>query len=602
MWRRSNTTLLAIVLAAVSRPPQEPSSPRGSTLAEATGVALFNLSRWQTATLLTAASAALISTGARAQSAEVEGTVISLDDGDLVLDLGSLRGASDGDVVELWRPLKLRHPVTNQTLVDRFQIGSVKLTQVRRTLSLGSVEGTPARPPARGDVVILRRAGTPRGSSASPRSSAPAATPSASGSTPPPSLDPETGALLELIASLRGVDPEMRARRYETFAGLFPKGRYAATLREEAFALRAAASSAPEAPKKGRPGPVEVVGFQAPEQALAGKPLRVALEIIGDVAGAVLHVKSSDDVTYTSLPMKKVGRGYFAATIPGEQIKGPSLVYFIEGITHEGQPTPVAGTADAPRSSAVVEPLRASPIGQGDVTASLWVDYANYNLGKTNDYIVQTEGFFSVRRGDEGVRALRSGFGVYRGVGGTLRELDEQNLEGRNVGLTYGYLETELAPVPNFSLLFRGVIGLRDDGIGSGGHFYARIGNDRRTNLLLGGEFLGGIGLRGITQLEWKTIPRVPIVLRTEVTNQPAGVAAARTPAPSPTPTTPPSPSTTPPAPAVASGEGEVGARAIVQVGYELLPSFVLSVRASYQGRTIKHAGPGVGAAVTYQW
>jgi hypothetical protein len=37
-------------------------------------------------------------------------------------------------------------------------------------------------------------------------------------------------------------------------------------------------------------------------------------------------------------------------------------------------------------------------------------------------------------------------------------------------------------------------------------------------------------------------------------------------------------------------------------VGYRILPSLVLAGRASYQGRTIVHAGPGAGAAVTYEW
>jgi hypothetical protein len=61
-------------------------------------------------------------------------------------------------------------------------------------------------------------------------------------------------------------------------------------------------------------------------------------------------------------------------------------------------------------------------------------------------------------------------------------------------------------------------------------------------------------------------------VLRTEVTNEPGG-----------------------------SG-GDVGARAIAQVGYEFLPAFVVAGRLSYQGRTINHAGPGAGLATSYQW
>ena len=119
-----------------------------------------------------------------------------------------------------------------------------------------------------------------------------------------------------------------------------------------------------------------------------------------------------------------------------------------------------------------------------------------------------------------------------------------------------------------------------------------RIGNDRSTNLLLGGEFLGGVGLRGFTQLELNTFPRVPIVLRSEVTNQPAGVSDS----------TPRSADDARDATDASQGQGDLGARGIVQVGYRIVPAFTLSVRGSYQGRTIKHAGPGVGAGLSYQW
>ena len=47
---------------------------------------------------------------------------------------------------------------------------------------------------------------------------------------------------------------------------------------------------------------------------------------------------------------------------------------------------------------------------------------------------------------------------------------------------------------------------------------------------------------------------------------------------------------------------GEVGARAIFQVGYRVTPGLIVAARGSYQGRTINHAGPGFGGAVTYTW
>jgi hypothetical protein len=150
--------------------------------------------------------------------------------------------------------------------------------------------------------------------------------------------------------------------------------------------------------------------------------------------------------------------------------------------------------------------------------------------------------------------------------------------------LTYGWLEAEWAPWSSASFIGRVVIGVGRGGLNGGGQGFVRIGHDRRTNLLLGGEILGGVGVRGVAELNWNTLPRVPITLRTEVTNQPAGLAPR-----SDTDTE-------------SQGATEIGARAIVQVGYRITPSFVLYGRGSYQGRTIHHAGPGLGAGATFEW
>jgi hypothetical protein len=248
------------------------------------------------------------------------------------------------------------------------------------------------------------------------------------------------------------------------------------------------------------------------------------------------------------------------------------------------------GTAESPLTIEVHDAPRARPPASPAASVALFTDYANYNRMRANDYAWQSEGYFGLRYNDVGVRAVRSGFGVYRGVGGSIRELDELGLEGRKVGLTYGYLEGEFGASNFVGLIGRVVLGLTDDGVNGGGQFFLRLGNDRLTNILLGGEILGGIGLKGIAELQWNTIPRVPIVLRTEVTNQPAG--------------SPPKGSTDAGSTSSSSSltNGDIGARAMVQIGYRIVPSFTFALRGSYEGRTIQHAGPGAGAGVSYTW
>jgi len=279
--------------------------------------------------------------------------------------------------------------------------------------------------------------------------------------------------------------------------------------------------------------------------------------------------------------MAKVGTEYWAAVVPAEKVHSPGLDFFIEAVSPDGT-HPVVGDPTAPQHAEVEDVLPQPPrkvLGQ----AQVWTDYASFNAKNNNDYLWQTEGFMGARIDDVGIRAVRMGGGVYRGLGGSLRELDELRLAPRSVGLTYGYLETEFGFSRNASLGVRGVVGLQEGGVTGGALSFVRIGSDLGTNLWFGGEVLGGIGLRGITQFEWNSFPRWPIVLRTEVTNQPAGVAA-------------------PQGTTQASEAGDVGVRAIAQVGYRVLPHLVVSVRGSYQGRTINHAGPGAGGAVAYAW
>jgi hypothetical protein len=112
-----------------------------------------------------------------------------------------------------------------------------------------------------------------------------------------------------------------------------------------------------------------------------------------------------------------------------------------------------------------------------------------------------------------------------------------------------------------------------------------RIGSDLDTNLMIGGEVLGGIGLRGISQMAFFPQSRFPQLVRIEVTNQPAGsVDAAFV------------------TPGESTNRSDIAGRIIYQPGFRILPPLVVFARLSYQGRTIVHAGPGIGGGATFEW
>jgi hypothetical protein len=504
-----------------------------------------------------------------------EGTVVAVDGSDYVLDIGATRGVHEGDAIELWRPVHLKHPVTGQALVDRFKIGSMRLVQVQSALSLARIEGEPRKAPQAGDIVVFVDRTPPPPSTLPPPAAAAPEAKKKSAESPPPlppdatrgaivvPQDPDGRALADLFVALEGSDPASRVKAYQSFVAAHPKSRYAKVLREEIAALRAE--------HRVEATPYEL--SQTPlERARPGVAQRYALELDPRFTGAVLHVRRRGSPAYRSLAMASAGPRYWTAVLPGDAITEPGLEYFVEGVPNDGHAIAVVGSAQEPRD-VDVDPLPITGKQPGTLAqVFLQSEYASFNSKKANDYVFQTEGAVGWRLSDVGVRAVRSGFGVLRGKGGTLHDLDELGKDPTDIGLTYGWVELEVAPSSRYALIGRPILGLKQGGLAGGAQGFVRIGNDLKTNLTVVGEILGDVGLRGIVQLDWRTVPRVPILLRTEVTNQPAGVGS------------------------------DIGARAIGQVGYELAREFVVAVRGSYQGRTIDHAGPGAGLAVSYQW
>ncbi len=527
---------------------------------------------------------------AAAQSATAEGHVLGLEGEDILIDYGRPSGARDGAIVELWRPVSVKHPVTGEMLSDRFLIGRLRLRQARDQLSLARAEGRLARQAQPGDVIVWTPAAAavrPSATSAKPLATTTEQSGTHAPSVAPPSaaaVDADTAEVTQLFDALRGTDPTTRILAYEARVRAHPNGRYARVLWEEAQLLRRLLKAEQARQKKEQAAP-KTRSFRAPAETLEHTPLTLGIEL-DDASGAVVHYRANNDVNYRTQPMRQSGPGYFVAALDAAEVKAPVLEYFIEATTPTGSVTAAVGSAESPRVVRVVALPITGKTNDFAALAAISTDYADWNNLKGNDRVWQSEGLVGLRLRDVGMRAVHTGFGVYRGVGGSLQELDDLGLPGRSVGLTYGYLEGEFGASHFVGLLARAVVGLEDDGISGGAQFHVRLGNDRETNLLIGGEVLGSIGVRGITQLELQTFERVPIMLRTEVTNQPAGSGVSSDPTLEPQ----------------ATGQAEVGARIIGQVGYRVSEGLTLAARASYQGRTIHHAGPGFGGAVSYQW
>jgi hypothetical protein len=154
-----------------------------------------------------------------------------------------------------------------------------------------------------------------------------------------------------------------------------------------------------------------------------------------------------------------------------------------------------------------------------------------------------------------------------------------QRLEPQPAGFSYGFFETELELHRLFGLAARGTIGLgrpddpasQRNGLTGGFQLRARIGEADGTHLKLAGEVMPEIGQRAYLGLAWEAIRDVPMASEIVVTDQPVN-------------------------------SDELAVRLIHEIGYRFTDRIAIALRPSYQLRTIRHAGPGIGMAATFDW
>src|SRR5207249_3120718 len=85
--------------------------------------------------------------------------------------------------------------------------------------------------------------------------------------------------------------------------------------------------------------------------------------------------------------------------------------------------------------------------GPGHSAVHGFFEFVDFNRFRGNDYYLLTESDFMYRLGGI-LYALRTGFGVLYGRGGSVDDLDRSNdpekQKGHEVGFNYGYFEGEL--------------------------------------------------------------------------------------------------------------------------------------------------------------
>jgi hypothetical protein len=568
---------------------------------------------WLACALLPCAFASAVGAqgaASNASTAAVRATIVRIDGDDYVVDAGH-GTVAPGDELQVYRSLEVRHPITRKTLRDRFTIATVRVEQVGATLSIARLVGTPRHAIATGDAAESPYA-APAGEIAGPAETAAGvatATPAASGVTAarntsaaqasraaPASRvasvagDAENAALGRVWRATLEQAPAARAQLYSQHLRAFPRSphrelllREIAYLRDYAASLETLAKRAQSVERSLPPELARSVQLRVPDSAAPGKPLPLAasVQLQAPVRNLLLHVRPAGESGFRSLPMPLDENRHARTTVPAELVRAPGLELFVEAVGRDGNVVPAVGTVSEPRSVRVREPdpekrdRDALPGSRVRFSSEL----ASFDGTSGRDYYLVSEGDFLLRLRRGHLYGVRMGYGHYRGEGGTLKALDEDRLEPATAGFTYGFLESEIAVTDLVGLALRGTLGLgrpesvdeQQDAVTGGFQLRVRLGAPEGTRLVVAGELLPEIGQRAFLALYWDVIERLPMAAEVQVTDQPVN-------------------------------SDELGVRLIYELGWRITPQLVVALRPSYQLRTIKHAGPGIGLAAAFDW
>jgi hypothetical protein len=554
-----------------------------------------------------------LASAAGAQSAEAlaapgaRATIVRIDGDDYVIDAGN-GVVQPGDELQVYRSLEVRHPITRKTLRDRFTIATVRVEQVGATLSIARVIGTPRHAIATGDAAesphvappahvgglrttAAASAGTPLGSTGTAAGSAPAASaPASANAAAPVAGDSENAALGRVWRATLEQAPEVRARLYAEHLRAFPRSPHRELLLREIAYLGDYAASlkllAKRAQSVERSLPRELassVQLRVPDSAAPGKPLPLAaaIRLQAPVRNLLLHVRPMGESGFRTVPMALDENRHARATVPAALVRAPGLELFVEAVGHDGKVVPAVGNVSAPRKVRVREPEpdEQDPDTLPGSSVRFSSELASFDGTSGRDYYLVSEGDFLLRLRRGHLYSVRMGYGHYRGEGGTLKALDEDRLEPATAGFTYGFLESEISVTELVGLALRGTLGLgrpesvdeQGGSVTGGFQLRVRLGAPEATRLVIAGELLPEIGQRAFLALYWDVIERLPMAAEVQVTDQPVD-------------------------------SNELGVRLIYELGWRITPQLMVALRPSYQLRTIKHAGPGIGLAAAFDW
>jgi hypothetical protein len=558
--------------------------------------------------------------------------VLRIDGVDVWVDLGTADGVTTGSVLTLYDVVVATHPISKKQVRDAFPVGTLRVTVAGKKLSVAqALDDKAAKRASAGDEVELGSAAVvvtdpwddalrPREPAEEPaEATAPAGDPAAAQAAAArrrrdaEAAVAEAEAIEQAWAATLGKPAEERIAIWEAHLAKWPRGVYAASVRAEITGLRAqigaalareeareaaehardrtAWQDALEAPDLVITGPLAYV---PPRRVYEGSPFELAFIAVDPAAvkAAWVNVRGPGESTFERLPLAVEAGGALRATVPAREARPPAVEYFVEILYADGSaPEAVVGSPEQPARVAVDASVEEPPRDLHKRSrVTVFADYVDFDGPSRNfDQYAQFEADFMYRfRGP--VHAMRLGFAVMGGIGGPKDDIrdglcmtdDPGGTDPcRRVYYNYSWVELEFRITPLVAIMVRPMLGggyrtsretpdFEEFRSSAGVRGRVRIGREEETNLALGVSLQSSFGTLFEAAFTWDVVPRFPIVLSTQVTDQPVAE--------------------------------NFGVRLIADVGWRGTSWFYPSLRLSYQARNIALSGVSAGLAMNFDW
>jgi hypothetical protein len=522
-----------------------------------------------------------------ADPGRAEATVLRVDGDDLIVDVPE---ANVGDVYRIYRPLTVRHPITGRSLRDRFPIGRVRLTTAGSVLSSVRADGNLERDPEVGDILVPDRAPAATAPVDAPQSVEPTALPPIVDTGPsrrgPPSpslpgTNPSERELLQVWAQTLGRPLGARIQLYRDYLRARPDSPFAGSVQREILALGSMGGGSVAAPAfapRMAPRRPDLRGRPA-DRLRSGDPAVVAFQLPIDsgYSSGLLHVRHQGQSTYRQVLLLVERDGFVRARLAERFVRPPGFAYFVELVDDNGRAIPAVGTATDPIVVQVEAPARPAASAEGRSRVDLRSELADVGTGTFRgvyrpEWFLLVEGDLLQRVRWASLYGYRVGFGLYSGQGQPLSAYEEEDAPPARSGtVVYGYHELELELTSFVHAMVRVEVGMHEQGLVGGGQGRLRIGDERRTNIVVGGDIMDEVGQKAFFAFTFFPTERMPVLTEGEVFNQEID-------------------------------GGDPMFRLVSQVGYRFEPWLAMALRGSYQLRNIHHGGFGGGVAVTLDW